>query len=144
MNFFKCQICGGELEIVEKSPIGTCSCCGSKQTLPNANEEEVVATEDGALKGIADKVTGKFSKFKEKRAAKKAAKEERKLAKLEAKGKAPKAKKDKKSNKKKAIIITSIIAAVVIIAVVVVVVLMGGSGSNAGAIAPGTSTGIGF
>ena len=137
MNFFKCQICGGELEIVEKSPIGTCTCCGSKQTLPNANEEEVVATEESALKGIADKVTGKFSKFKEKRAAKKAAKAERKLAKLEAKGKAPKAKKDKKS-KKKAIIISSIIAAVVIIAVIIVVViLVGGSGAGASTPAPG-------
>ena len=138
MNFFKCQICGGELEIVEKSPIGTCSCCGSKQTLPNANEEEVVATEDGALKGIADKVTGKFSKFKEKRAAKKAAKEERKLAKLEAKGKAPKAKKDKKF-KKKAIIIASIIAAVVVIAVVVVVVVLVGGSGDAAAAVPGAT-----
>ena len=144
MNFFKCQICGGELDIIEKSPIGVCSCCGSKQTLPTAKEEDVVATEDGALKNIADKVTSKFSKFKEKIAAKKAAREERKLAKLEAKGKAPKAKKAKKS-KKKAIIIGAIVAAVVIIAIIVVVVMLqGNTGANAGTAVPGTPTGIGF
>ena len=80
MNFFKCQICGGELDIIEKSPIGVCTCCGSKQTLPTAKEEEASSENEGAFKGLADKAMGKFSKFKAKRAAKKAAKEERKLA----------------------------------------------------------------
>ena len=33
--FFKCKMCGGELEILEGTSICECSYCGSKQTVPN-------------------------------------------------------------------------------------------------------------
>lgn len=38
--FYKCKMCGGELEIIDGSNICTCTYCGTKQTMPlNLNEK---------------------------------------------------------------------------------------------------------
>ena len=39
MAFFKCKMCGGELEINEGQAICTCDFCGTKQTLPRLNSD---------------------------------------------------------------------------------------------------------
>ena len=40
MAFFKCKMCGGELELQPNSNIAECLYCGSKQTVPNADDDK--------------------------------------------------------------------------------------------------------
>ena len=40
MVSFKCKMCGGELEIIEGSTVCECEFCGTKQTVPTADNEK--------------------------------------------------------------------------------------------------------
>ena len=40
MMIFKCKMCGGNLEVNEKSTVGTCQYCGSTMTLPKDSDEK--------------------------------------------------------------------------------------------------------
>ena len=42
MAVFKCKMCGGSLDIQDGSSVVECEYCGTKQTLPNGNDEIVV------------------------------------------------------------------------------------------------------
>jgi len=42
MAVFKCKMCGGNLDIQDGSSVVECEYCGTKQTLPNGNDEIVV------------------------------------------------------------------------------------------------------
>ena len=39
---FKCKMCGGEMTVIEGSPVCECDYCGSKQTVPNLNDEKKI------------------------------------------------------------------------------------------------------
>lgn len=41
MSIFKCKMCGGNLEVTEGSSVGICEYCGTKQTVPTANDENL-------------------------------------------------------------------------------------------------------
>jgi len=41
MSIFKCKMCGGTIEFNPGDTVGTCEFCGSKQTLPKANDEVI-------------------------------------------------------------------------------------------------------
>ena len=41
MAIIKCKMCGGNLEVADGSSVATCEYCGTKQTLPKANDEVV-------------------------------------------------------------------------------------------------------
>lgn len=41
MSIFKCKMCGGTLEFNPGDVVGVCDSCGTKQTLPNGNDEIV-------------------------------------------------------------------------------------------------------
>ena len=41
MAFFKCKMCGGDLEITEGATIVACEYCGTKQTVPNVTDENL-------------------------------------------------------------------------------------------------------
>ena len=43
MAVFKCKMCGGNLEITEKSTITTCEYCGSLQTIPNIDNDKITS-----------------------------------------------------------------------------------------------------
>ena len=40
MAIIKCKMCGGELNITPDSTICECEYCGSKQTIPNTDDEK--------------------------------------------------------------------------------------------------------
>ena len=40
MALFKCKMCGGDLEIAAGVTVAECEYCGTKQTLPKANDED--------------------------------------------------------------------------------------------------------
>ena len=40
MAIIKCKMCGGELKILPNSTICECQYCGSKQTIPNTDDEK--------------------------------------------------------------------------------------------------------
>ena len=40
MAVIKCKMCGGDLDIVEGSTVAECEYCGSKQTIPNQDNEK--------------------------------------------------------------------------------------------------------
>lgn len=40
MSVFKCKMCGGTLEITEESTVYECEYCGSRQTVPTADDEK--------------------------------------------------------------------------------------------------------
>ena len=42
MAIFKCKMCGGDLEIAEGMSVAECQYCGTKQTIPNADNEKKV------------------------------------------------------------------------------------------------------
>jgi alpha-tubulin suppressor-like RCC1 family protein/DNA-directed RNA polymerase subunit RPC12/RpoP len=42
MAIFKCKMCGGELDVDGTSTVVTCDYCGTKQTVPTSNDEEVL------------------------------------------------------------------------------------------------------
>ena len=42
MAIFKCKMCGGDLEVQEGVNIAQCEYCGTKQTVPNADNEKKV------------------------------------------------------------------------------------------------------
>ena len=42
MGVFKCKMCGGTLEFNQGDTIGVCDSCGTKQTLPNTNDDVIV------------------------------------------------------------------------------------------------------
>lgn len=39
----KCKVCGGDIQITEKSPFGICKYCGSAMTLPKTSDEQRIA-----------------------------------------------------------------------------------------------------
>lgn len=41
MSIFKCKMCGGTIEFEPGATIGVCDSCGTKQTLPTANDEVI-------------------------------------------------------------------------------------------------------
>ena len=41
MAVFKCKMCGGDLEIIEGASVAECEFCGTKQTVPKANDENL-------------------------------------------------------------------------------------------------------
>lgn len=43
MAAFKCKMCGGELKLFDSSTVAECEYCGSKQTVPNADNEQKMA-----------------------------------------------------------------------------------------------------
>ena len=40
MVFFKCKMCGGNLEVNENMSVGVCDSCGTQQTLPRLNNDK--------------------------------------------------------------------------------------------------------
>ena len=40
MAIIKCKMCGGDLAFEENSTVCECEYCGSKQTIPNADNEK--------------------------------------------------------------------------------------------------------
>ncbi len=48
MAIFKCKMCGGALEIVDKQSVAVCEYCGTKQTLPKLDDEKRVQLYDRA------------------------------------------------------------------------------------------------
>ena len=40
MAVIKCKMCGGELELISGSTVAECEYCGSRQTVPNADNEK--------------------------------------------------------------------------------------------------------
>lgn len=48
MALFKCKMCGGELEVQQGMTICECPYCGTKQTLPNLNDEKRLSLYDRA------------------------------------------------------------------------------------------------
>ena len=143
MEFFKCKMCGGELDIVNGTDIAKCSCCGSKQTVPALTERLAQEpAKDDSPKGVKKLISQLKSKAKKKekkakkekplsekkqaklakKQAKLQAKEDKKRAKAEAKGKVYTPK--KKSSKKKAIIIVAIILAAIIICAAIAIIVV--------------------
>ncbi|MCR4595008.1 MAG: toll/interleukin-1 receptor domain-containing protein, partial [Clostridiales bacterium] len=41
MSVFKCKMCGGTIEFDEGATVGVCDSCGTRQTLPNTNDDIV-------------------------------------------------------------------------------------------------------
>ena len=41
MSVFKCKMCGGDLEIADGVSVVECEYCGTKQTVPTSNDEEL-------------------------------------------------------------------------------------------------------
>lgn len=41
MAIFKCKMCGGTIEIQQGESVGVCEYCGTKQTLPNTNDDVI-------------------------------------------------------------------------------------------------------
>ena len=41
MSFFKCKMCGGTIEFNQGDTVGVCDSCGTKQTLPNVNDDAI-------------------------------------------------------------------------------------------------------
>lgn len=48
MAFFKCKMCGGDLELSEGKGVGQCQYCGTLQTVPNLNTEKKTILYDRA------------------------------------------------------------------------------------------------
>ena len=42
MAIFKCKMCGGDLIVNDNEAVCTCEYCGTKQTIPKANDEKIV------------------------------------------------------------------------------------------------------
>ena len=59
MSVFKCKMCGGTLEVEENAKVCECEFCGTKQTLPSENDEQVQSLYNRAnvlrMKGEFDK-----------------------------------------------------------------------------------------
>ena len=43
MAIIKCKMCGGDLNIVEGNSVCECEYCGTKQTVPNADNEKKIS-----------------------------------------------------------------------------------------------------
>ena len=41
MAVFKCKMCGGTIEFNQGDTVGVCDSCGTKQTLPNVNDDAI-------------------------------------------------------------------------------------------------------
>ena len=41
MSIFKCKMCGGTIEFNQGDTVGVCDSCGTKQTLPNVNDDAI-------------------------------------------------------------------------------------------------------
>ena len=67
MSFFKCKMCGGDLEINEGASIAECEYCGTKQTIPKAVDENLQALFNRAntlrIKGEFDKAERIYEKI---------------------------------------------------------------------------------
>ena len=42
MAIFKCKMCGGTLEINAEMSVGRCEYCGTEQTLPKSDDEQIL------------------------------------------------------------------------------------------------------
>ena len=40
MAIIKCKMCGGDLELIAGSTVAECEYCGTRQTVPNADNEK--------------------------------------------------------------------------------------------------------
>ena len=40
MSVFKCKMCGGDIDLTEGSSVAVCEYCGTKQTVPTADNEK--------------------------------------------------------------------------------------------------------
>ena len=67
MAIYKCKMCGGELECMAAEPVGVCEYCGTRQTLPKANDEIIQNLFNRAntlrLKGEFDKAEQVYEKI---------------------------------------------------------------------------------
>ena len=72
MSVYKCKMCGGSLEITEGMTVCECEYCGSKQTVPNADDEKKMKMYERANKlrfncdfdkaaGIYENIVNEFS-----------------------------------------------------------------------------------
>ena len=43
MTVFKCKMCGGSIDVVNNESVAECEYCGTKQTLPTAQDENLQA-----------------------------------------------------------------------------------------------------
>ena len=70
MAIFKCKMCGGTIEFSQGDTVGICDSCGTKQTLPAANDEVIANLHSRAntlrLKGEFDKAEETYNKILEK------------------------------------------------------------------------------
>ena len=64
MAIIKCKMCGGDLQIIEGSSVCECEYCGTKQTVPNADNEKKMTLFSRALRLLRncefDKASGVF------------------------------------------------------------------------------------
>ena len=69
MSIFKCKMCGGTLEFNPGDVVGVCDSCGTKQTLPNGNDEIIANLHNRAntlrLKCDFDKAEETYNKILE-------------------------------------------------------------------------------
>ena len=67
MAVFKCKMCGGTLEVEENAKVCECEFCGTKQTLPSENDEQVQSLYNRAnvlrMKGEFDKAGEIYEKI---------------------------------------------------------------------------------
>ncbi|MCD7728002.1 MAG: DUF6273 domain-containing protein [Ruminococcus sp.] len=67
MAVFKCKMCGGMLEVTEGAKICECEYCGSKQTIPSVNEENLRSLFNRAnvlrMRGEYDKAADIYEKI---------------------------------------------------------------------------------
>ncbi|MCI7619072.1 MAG: toll/interleukin-1 receptor domain-containing protein [Firmicutes bacterium] len=67
MAVFKCKMCGGTLEVEENAKVCECEFCGTKQTLPSENDEQVQGLYNRAnvlrMKGEFDKAGEIYEKI---------------------------------------------------------------------------------
>ena len=56
MAIIKCKMCGGDLELVTGSTVAECEYCGTRQTVPNADNEKKLTlfSRAGRLRAACD------------------------------------------------------------------------------------------
>ena len=55
MAVFKCKMCGGTIEFEQGATVGVCDSCGTKQTLPRLDDDNIEANEGVARLGAKNK-----------------------------------------------------------------------------------------